>query len=243
MGNSVKKTTAKKIEAKEPEAQGTALEKYEHKPPASTERNPFERYADAADSSRIVGQMLKFSKGDYLVGRNAEEFEEDKLVAMVNEMVHGAIRWEDNKPVEQIMGRLADGFVPPDRSKLSHRDEDAWEVDPNGKPRDPWQIGLYLPMVSIDGGQVYTFTTTSDGGRRRCVGPLCREYGNHLRMHPDELPIVRLGQDSYMHPDRSIGKVKFPVFTIDKWVKADSYIAALAAAAATSRAALTDKSE
>jgi hypothetical protein len=186
--------------------------------------------ADGVDSSRIVGALLKFSKGDYLVGPDGEDCQEKELVAVISEMIHGWIRWEDNRPVEQVMGRVADGFVPPERSTLSHTDPSTWELDANGKRRDVWQRGAYLPMLTVDAQTVYTFTTSSDGGRRRAVGPLCGEYGQHIRQHPDELPIIGLEQDSYQHPDRSIGRVKYPLFPIKRWVKADKYIAALVAA-------------
>jgi hypothetical protein len=118
-------------------------------------------------------------------------------------------------------------YVPPGRETLSHRDQAQWELDSNGKPRDPWQQGVYLPMISINAEVVYTFTTTSDGGRRRAIAPLCREYGSHIRQHPDEVPIIGLEQDSYMHPDRSIGRVKYPLFPVKRWVKAEPYLAAV----------------
>jgi hypothetical protein len=141
-------------------------------------------------------------------------------------LVHGWIRW--GNPIEHAMGLLIKGFTPPSRDALGYHDKAAWELDAKGEPRDPWQQGLYLPMVTIDGKSVFTFSTTSDGGRRRAVAPLCREYGHHIRQHPDEIPIVRLEQGSYQHPDRSIGRVKFPLFPVDRWVKAEHYLTAVA---------------
>ena len=67
-----------------------------------------------------------------------------------------------------------------------------------------------------------------DKATRRAVAPLCAEYGKHMREHPDELPVIKLDQDSYMHPDRSIGRVKFPLFPVKKWLKAAPYLAAVA---------------
>lgn len=51
---------------------------------------------------------------------------------------------------------------------------------------------------------------------------------------------MALGQDSYAHPDRSIGRVKFPLFPIEKWVAADKYVAAVAAAAGRAPMTLVD---
>src|SRR5207249_338636 len=151
-------------------------------------------------------------------------------VAVMPGLLHGWIRWEDNHP-EHNMGLLAEGFEPPERDTLGYNDKTKWEIDASGKPRDPWQRSLYLPMVTINGETVYTFMSTSDGGRRRGVAPLCGEYGHHIRQHPDELPVVGLGQHSYLHSDRSIGRVKYPLFPIIRWVKAEPYIAAVAAVA------------
>jgi hypothetical protein len=194
-------------------------------------RNVFEAYGNAAATGGpILGQLLKFTKGDYLVGRGGEECSEKELVAVVPGILHGHIRWENNVPVEQVMGPLIEGFVPPARSTLGHDDKSLWEIDSkSGKPRDPWQPGLYMPMVSVDASNVYTFSTGSDGGRRHAIGPLCQEYGAHIRQHPNEFPIVKLEQDSYLHSDRTIGRVKFPLFPVQRWAVADKYIAAITA--------------
>jgi hypothetical protein len=198
------------------------------KPPVVPGKNPFENYADRVDSMTYLGPLLKFAKGDYLVGKDGEECPEKEVVALMPGLLTGWIRWEDNFPVEHVMGLLMEGYVPPARDTLSHRDKEKWELDSNGKPHDPWQESAYLPVISVNAENVYTFTTSSDGGRRRAIAPLCREYGTHIRQNPDELPVIELGQDSYMHSDRSIGRVKYPLFTPAKrWVKAEPYLAAV----------------
>jgi hypothetical protein len=191
-------------------------------------KNAFEAYADNVDKQVIIGSLLKFAKGDWLVGPDSEECSESELVAVMPLLVHGQIRWQDNRPVEQVMGLMAAGFVSPSRESLGYLDKTQWELDAKGEPRDPWQEGLYLPMATVNGEAVFTFTTSSDGGRRRAVAPLTREYGQRIRQYPDEIPVVRLDQDSYMHPNRNIGRVKFPQFPITRWVKAEPYIAAIA---------------
>jgi hypothetical protein len=197
------------------------------KPQVVPGKNPFESYADRVDNMRLLGPILKFTKGDYLVGRDGEECPEKELVALMPGLLWGWIRWEDNFPVEHIMGLLMEGYVPPALEELSHRDKTQWELDNKDKPRDPWQEGFYLPVISANAETVYTFATSSDGGRRRAIAPLCGEYGTHIRQHPDELPVIGLEQDSYMHSDRSIGRVKFPLFPVKRWVKAPPYLAAV----------------
>jgi hypothetical protein len=195
--------------------------------PAIPGKNPYEQYAEQTDTQRWLGALLKFTKGDYLVGRDAEECPETEVVALMQGMLHGWIRWEDNYPVDHKMGPLLEGHVPDARDKLGYLDEAQWEVDGNGKVRDPWQLSVYPPVISINAETVYTFATNSDGGRRRAIGPLCKEYGARIRQYPDEVPIVKLDQDSYMHPDHRIGRVKYPLFPVQRWVKAEPYLAAV----------------
>jgi len=199
------------------------------KPPAVPGKNPFETYADRADNMMLLGSILKFTKGDYLVGRDGEECPEKEVVGLMPGLLWGWIRWEENFPVEHNMGLVMEGFVTPARETLDHNDKSQWEQDNSGKPRDPWQESAYLPVISVNAETVYTFATSSDGGRRRALAPLCREYGTHIRQHPDELPVFGLEQDSYQHPDRSIGRVKYPLFPVKRWVKADPYLAAVMA--------------
>ena len=201
-------------------------------PTVPENRNVFETAGDAmTQGTAVIGDLLKFSKGDWLAGFDNEEMPNGtELVAVVPGIVHGQVRWEDNRPVEQIMGPMVEGFVPPARSTLGYDDKTKWEVS-GGKPRDPWSPTIYLPMVSIDATRVFTFSTNTDGGKRHAIGPLCKDYGSHVRQHPDELPIVRLDQGSYEHTDRSIGRVKYPEMPWVRWVKAEKYLAAISKAA------------
>ena len=210
-------------------------------PPAVPGKNPFESYADRANNQMWLGALLKFTKGDYLVGRDGEECPEKEVVGLIPGLLHGWVHWEDTSSVEQVMGLMLEGFVPPARETLSHRDKEQWELDNKGRPRDPWRETIYLPVISVNAETVYTFATSSDGGRLRAIAPLCREYGNHIRQCPDELPIFGLEQDSYQHPDRSIGRVKYPLFPVKRWVKADPYLAAVTALTGMSLKLLSPK--
>lgn len=186
-----------------------------------SERNVFEQYGSQMSQSNITGQLLKFSKGDWLFGQDDEEMKAGtKLVANIPELMVGWIKWVDNKPVEQLMGRLADGFQPKRRSELGDNDDTTWEVDAQGKPRDPWQFTNYLLMKrpgkkAVD-DELFTFTTSSRGGLG-ALGALCKTYGQEMRTKPDELPIVELDVNSYNHPNKDFGRIKVPVFNVVGW--------------------------
>ena len=51
----------------------------------------------------------------------------------------------------------------------------------------------------------------------RTCGELAAAYGNRLALDDTCNPIVELGVDSYMHPNKSFGRIKTPKFTIVAW--------------------------
>src|SRR5262249_35256124 len=58
----------------------------------------FRTYADACAPRTIVGKLLKFSKGDFIVGDAGETIADDvEFTALMDELVVGWVRWEDNK--------------------------------------------------------------------------------------------------------------------------------------------------
>lgn len=184
------------------------------------ETNFFTEYAKVAGSnSAIIGQLLKFSKGDFVAGQDNEPVElGTKLIANMDQLLVGWQRWEDARPAEQIMGPVIDGFMPPKRDELSFNDPKEWDMDEaTGKPRDPW-VYSHLLLMKEPGkkGQLFTYTTNSAGGKN-AMARLCGEYGKEMREHPDEYPVVELQVGSYMHSNPAYGRIKFPIFEIVGW--------------------------
>jgi hypothetical protein len=197
----------------------------ETKLPAQTSGNVFVAYGESAgNTSYIVGDLLKFSKGDWLTGKDNRELADGtKLVAVMDTLAVGWQRWENQRPIGHRLGLLVDGFVPPPRKELGDTDECLWDRDDNNEAQDPWQLTNYLQFVNPDNRDTYTFTTSSKGGLS-AVAKLCREYGRarEKENREDQLPVVMLSTGSYAHRDRSRGRIKIPVFTIIGWVnKAD----------------------
>lgn len=192
--------------------------------------NFFEQYADAAATSRIVGDLLKFSKGEYVAGQNGDEIPEGtELVANLGELWVGWIHWEGGKPVDQQMGRVIDGYRPSTRAALGHTDQSEWERDENtGQPRDPMQLTNYLVMKAMEGDKLYTFTTSSKGGLG-AVAKLAGEYGKRMRAKPNEYPVVALAVDSYRHPNKAYGKIFVPEFKVVGWVDKSAVVEAVEA--------------
>lgn len=186
----------------------------------------YEAFGNSVTNRNIVGTLLKFNKGDWLIGEDAEELPRGTiLIANMPSLQRGWIRWQDNKPDQHIMGPI-DGpegsFTPPRRSELGDLDKDQWEEDQNGNPRDPWQESFYLQFFKEgtdpeDEENIYTFAASS-AGTRGAIGELAKAYGKNRRMHPTLLPKVALEVDSYQHRNKEYGRIKVPVFKIEDFV-------------------------
>ena len=199
--------------------------------------NYFTQYGEQVSQRNIVGRLLKFSKGDYLVGEHNVEMPRGvELIANMDELMIGWIKWNDNKPVEQIMGRLADGYQPMKRKELDDQDESQWERDEvTNEPRDPWQYSNYLIMKTSGESDpeegLFTFATSSKGGIG-AVGELCKSFGKLMPQRPDEFPVVKLDVGSYAHSNKQFGRIKFPVFEIVAWMPKSEFSEILGQAAA-----------
>jgi hypothetical protein len=191
--------------------------------------DPFADYANAVAPRNIVGTLLKFSKGDYLAGEEGAPVPTGTIVtANVAELLVGWVRWFDNKPTHHIMLRVAEGKPLPKRAELGDSEQDKWEKDNHGEPRDPWQFTNYLPLLG-ENGELFTFVTASRGGIG-AIGELCRRYSQHRKRHPDVLPMIALNIDSYQHKVKEYGRIKIPRFTPMGWESKSKFDSALAAA-------------
>jgi hypothetical protein len=205
---------------------------------ATAETNAFLSYAKAVNQRTIVGDILKFSKGDWTAGQYEEEIDEgSRFVAIMDELLVGWIKWEGGRPVEHEMGKITDGFRPPARKDLGDNDETLWERDDRGDPRDPWVRTNYLILKEEEGDRLFTFAPSSRGGLS-AVGLLCDTYGKMIRQNPDQFPVVAIETSSYRHD--TYGKIKVPVLKVVGWTDKASTLAALEAGASDSRNGDTD---
>ena len=73
---------------------------------AKATENFFEKYGRAVIIRSIIGRLLKFTKfGEYRAGQEEEEIElGTRFAAVMGSLLVGFILWEDNRPIEAIMG-------------------------------------------------------------------------------------------------------------------------------------------
>jgi len=182
------------------------------------ERNAFESYGAAMTTSTITGTLIKFTKGDWVTGDDEDLEENTELVANMDQLMVGWIKWVDQRPAEQIMGTVVSGYQAPRRNELGDTNQSEWEVDDQGRPRDPWQFSNYIVMKTpgedASEEHLFTYATSSKGGLG-AIGALCRDFGKEMRVRPTQFPIVRLGSDSYRHPE--YGRTYVPLIKIVRW--------------------------
>jgi hypothetical protein len=192
----------------------------------TTGSNPWSDYGASVVTTTFVGKLLKFSKGDYTAGKDDDEVAiGTHMVVNMLTLTTGWMKWVDNRPTEQRMGLLVEGFQPPQRSELGDLDEEAWPLDDKGKAQDPWRFTNNIVMADAESGEVYTFTTASRGGLN-AIGLLCKGYGECQHLHPEEWPLIELNVGSYQHSNRAYGRIKYPILDMIGWSPKDAVKAA-----------------
>ena len=184
-------------------------------------------YINNADPQQTIGKLLKFSKGEFLLGQDAEVIAEGTtyVVAADDMVLTGFIRWDNGKPVEHKLVRISSGEPLFRREELGHNDRSAWPKDAKGEPRDVWQAAIYIPVID-EVGELSTFTSGSSSGIKS-VNRLLRRYVNHAARHPEQYPLVSLKKSFFVHSDKWIGKIFFPDFEPAGWVDRAEFVEAM----------------
>src|SRR5262245_1110369 len=166
----------------------------------------------AAEAGSDLGQLLKFVKGKYMMGEEEIPLGTE-YIAHIDQLARGWVNFREDDTVDvRGITKIADG-KPPARKTLGDLDKKKWkEKDEEGNPKDPWQLQWYLPLVSDDLGEIFTFVTGTDGGDK-AIGNLCGIFGHRDRN--GLLPIIALKSRSYRH--KKYGPVHKPEFIVVGW--------------------------
>jgi hypothetical protein len=136
----------------------------------------------------IIGKMIKFLDGRYIVDKTETLPADTTLVALG--VVTVWVNWVDGKPIDHRVTQP--GQQHPERDELPDQDVSLWPPGLNDEPSDPWRDSRYLHLVDPQTGADYTFITDSYGGRRG-VGELKSQIANVRSVHPAAVPLVKLG--------------------------------------------------
>lgn len=151
--------------------------------------------------------FMKFTKGEWLVGREEAEPDAKSLWALNPfSATRGYICWGEGAPIDERMASLT--APPVDPSTLpSHTDSDrGWEV----------QMGVELVCVEGDmAGTTVAFGSSSRGGLQAIQKLLTSLMKQAESGGDDIVPVMTLGSDSYRHP--KFGRVYTPEMEIKEW--------------------------
>jgi hypothetical protein len=162
--------------------------------------------------------ILKFSKGDWTVGQEDEDVPiGTRLAADIVNAEWGWIRWHDNKPVERRMVLVASGQQSPTRDALGHEDKDLWKVGSDGKPQDPWQRTIEIPVRELDGEKREFLLAGSSNGFQGGCKALFAAFGKGMRENAGKVPVIELGMSKYKHKNSEYGVIKTPEMAIVEW--------------------------
>ena len=190
--------------------------------------SPYKAYGAAVTGHRRLGRMLKYDKSSWLAGTSAAAVLIEigtELVAIIPTLRIGWVKFVGGELVDSRMGLLSESFVMPRRNELDDFDGANWEKRPDGSTKDPWSRNNELVLVSPGDDEIFTYCTGSRGGLS-AIGELCSAFNDELPFYP----LVALGTNSYVHKDKSLGRVHVPTLKIAKYVDAEPFDAILAAA-------------
>jgi hypothetical protein len=164
----------------------------------------------------MSGSFVKFSKeGRFVKTSNDEEVPVGtELICVYDQTQAGWIKFNGKgNPPDRQMGAIFDGFVPPTREELGNTDESLWERDLSGRPADPWQHQMLLPLQDVETGELLIFATGSITGRR-AVDNLLRHCERMRVRDPDHYPVIKLQTSGFQHRDERVGFVRTPAFPV-----------------------------
>jgi len=166
--------------------------------------------AQDASATMIQGEPIKFRDGRYYIGKGEREASQDLRLGVID-VRFCWVRWENNRPVEQIEQTSEDLIS---RDTLGHLDEAQWEHGMNG-PRDPWQDMRYLYLIDPKTAFTYTFVTQTIGGKN-AVGRLAAQIARVQRSQPGALPYILL---RFADMTTQYGKKTKPHFEVVGWTQ------------------------
>jgi hypothetical protein len=143
-----------------------------------------------------------------------------KVVAMMDQLMKGFIRFDDGMPTTKLVPQSAtEADVYTLRQSLGDLDKSLWERDKKGKPIDPWKPARELPVILLTLTLDAVVYSTSSQGGVKAVSVLKKALMGERRdpSCPTALPIVSLDVDSYKHSEKEYGTIYTPMLDIDRW--------------------------
>jgi len=174
----------------------------------------YRAHHDEAKNLRAGRIFLKYSKGDWFIGKNAETFPENTFhfVPAMDMFERGFQCWKGGKPVDEKFVPYGTPAIP--ESTLP-------DHGPYAAGNDGWAEAIKFPLMIVPFAGNTTawlnveFAASSAGGKNMCYS-LSKQFAEKIKLGEvtDAKPFVlcRAGTDHYVH--REFGKVHYPTVEI-----------------------------
>jgi hypothetical protein len=140
--------------------------------------------------------ILRFKKGAFLIGEDKIQLGQE-YVAHPLDWSRGWCRWDEGSVVEQKLGRVADGYRPPEKEELGEGD---------------WQRINVLPLEDVTSGEYVLFISNSFGGKL-AVEKLANATARAVKAGRGEgTPLIRLAVADFK--SKQYGTITRPAFEI-----------------------------
>ena len=153
----------------------------------------------------ITGQMLKFVKGHFYIGKGREEELPIGTELVTLSTAVGWQKWQDGRRVDSRF--RAAGERLPTREQL----DDADLIDSDN---DPWQLTRFLYLLEPKTASDFTFVTSSWGGHD-AIRTLSRQIAIRRANGSGANAVVRLGVGS--KHSKEYGAIQAPKFQVVGW--------------------------
>jgi hypothetical protein len=187
-------------------------------PPAD---DGFGDMAREAEGLMIRGLLLKFADWRWTIGKENVPLKQGTQLIAIG-AARAWVRWEESKPVEHQVPRA--GEMMPEREELGDMNKGLWECDQRGDPKDPWQNTRYVYLVDPLTAELYTYATSSGGGRSAAI-MLSDQIARMRTVHQSAVPVIEFGAAEMK---TQYGRKSRPVLKVVGWRKMDQQIQTIA---------------
>jgi hypothetical protein len=143
---------------------------------------------DEGGKNPIQGTLFTFTDGNYYQSGSSTPMPKGIRLIAVG-YTKGWIFWKGKRPIWSKSKLLESGKHLPERNTLGDTDQSLWELNPDGKPKDPWRLTKYIYFIDPLTAEYWTFSSSSQGGAV-AVGEVKDAIARVRTVHPNAVPEV-----------------------------------------------------
>jgi hypothetical protein len=182
---------------------------------AGTDLDRLRNWAAAARRGGFgfTGFRLDGTNGEYrlITNKAANKMNGERWAAMCTDAMIGWQRVVKGQSPTYVLGWVADGYQPPERSELG-------EMPTDSDSKDVWTSASWLPFWNLESREVRIFHAANDGSRQ-AVANVVECYVTNCAVRTDQInydPLTELAVDSY--ESKHGRRIYFPVFETIFWI-------------------------